>query len=1063
MPALPSVVPAVVMVMVTHDPGPWFAETLESLATQNYPDLSLLVVDTAGEEDLTERVRAQVPLAHVHRLEDDPGFGAAANCVTDLVEGASFYAFCHDDIALQSGTIRSLVEEAFRSNAGIVGPKLVDWDDPNRILQVGMGADKTGVMAPVAERRELDQEQHDAVRDVFVVPGALTLVRADLFEALGGFDEGIDFRGEDLDLCWRSHALGARVIVAPAAKVRHRESFADRQPGERPRQRLARHRLRTVLVTYGLWHRVRVLPQAALFSMIEILYSLLTGRTERARDAAGAWTWNLRRIRTVRARRKALKSVRRVPDKEIRAFQARGSARFSALLRNRFADREDRVVDLARSSRDVAGALRAGSRQFTVAFAALLGIVFLVSSRGLVTGGVPAFGEFARFPDSPGDLLGSWASGWRRGGLGGSGAQPTAYGLLGMAGYLSFGAMGLLRSVLILATIPVGAFGAWRLARPIGSTRASIASLIVYLAIPVPYNALATGSWSGLTLYAAAPWVLLSLGRASGLAPFGPRHANPTERAASLPRRRLVPLILSLGLLLGVVAAFVPVAVALVVVMAVALGLGGVLCFRIAGVARLVAAGLGAAAVAIALNLPWAVEILRGDAPLDAVLGVGPTTGGSLGVGEILRFETGPWGAPPLGWAFLLAGALPVMIGRSWRLEWAVRAWLVVLGGWALVWAADDGLLPVALPAPEVVLAPVAAALAFTAALGLAAFEKDLRAYRLGWRQLVSVVAALGVFLGALPLLGGLLDGRWQTPVRGYTVSLDPLTDTDGSPAARTLWLGHPEVLPVGAWSYDDQTAYSATNRGRVTVLDQFSGPPPGPTDLLADALRLAEERRTTRLGHVLAPMGVRYIVAPTQLSPTNGEPEDQRPLQASLRRALAQQVDLVEVPVREGIVVYRNTAWVSERAVLPSGSGDRTVFTEAVADDLADGQPVLIDDAGAVGASGSVTAEGQLLVATAADDQWRLRIDGVPMARSEIYGWANQFNATTTGLATLSYDTPVTYRALLGGQVLVWAAVIVVRRRARRDHQPPAAPAAEPTEAAYSSEGALAVFDGEH
>ena len=36
---LPAVVPPVVVVLVTHDAGPWFEETLESLAAQTYADL----------------------------------------------------------------------------------------------------------------------------------------------------------------------------------------------------------------------------------------------------------------------------------------------------------------------------------------------------------------------------------------------------------------------------------------------------------------------------------------------------------------------------------------------------------------------------------------------------------------------------------------------------------------------------------------------------------------------------------------------------------------------------------------------------------------------------------------------------------------------------------------------------------------------------------------------------------------------------------------------------------------------------------------------------------------
>lgn len=222
---LAAVVPAVVAVLVTHDPGPWFEETLQGLAEQTYPDLSLLVVDTGSAVDPTDRITAVVPTAHVHRLDHDPGFGAAANLVGELVEGAAFYAFCHDDIGLQPDSIRTMIEEAFRSNAGIIGPKLVDWHDPRRLLQVGMGVDKTGVLAPVTERGELDQEQHDAVRDVFAVTGGCTVVRADLFDALGGYDDGIDYLGDDLDLCWRAHVLGARVMIAPAARVRHLEAL----------------------------------------------------------------------------------------------------------------------------------------------------------------------------------------------------------------------------------------------------------------------------------------------------------------------------------------------------------------------------------------------------------------------------------------------------------------------------------------------------------------------------------------------------------------------------------------------------------------------------------------------------------------------------------------------------------------------------------------------------------------------------------------------------------------------------------------------------------------------
>src|SRR5688572_23964114 len=163
----------------------------------------VLVIDAASAEDPTTRIAAVLPSAFVRRLDRNDGYGPSANDVLEVVEGASHYALLHDDAAPDPDAIRLLVEEAYRSNAGVVAPKLVAWDDPVRLLAVGATADKSGHVMEYG-RGELDQEQYDAVRDVFVAPGGCQLVRADLFATIGGFNAAIPFIGEDLDLSWRA-------------------------------------------------------------------------------------------------------------------------------------------------------------------------------------------------------------------------------------------------------------------------------------------------------------------------------------------------------------------------------------------------------------------------------------------------------------------------------------------------------------------------------------------------------------------------------------------------------------------------------------------------------------------------------------------------------------------------------------------------------------------------------------------------------------------------------------------------------------------------------------------
>ena len=153
-----------------------------------------------------------------------------------MVEGAPFLLFCHDDVALDPSAVRILVEEAYRSNAAILGPKLVSADNPEVLLEVGRAIDRFGAPYTGIEPGEIDQEQHDGVRDVFYVPTATMLVRTDLFTELEGFDPETFPGAEDLDLCWRARLAGARVLVVPDARVAHHEASGARARADRPNE-----------------------------------------------------------------------------------------------------------------------------------------------------------------------------------------------------------------------------------------------------------------------------------------------------------------------------------------------------------------------------------------------------------------------------------------------------------------------------------------------------------------------------------------------------------------------------------------------------------------------------------------------------------------------------------------------------------------------------------------------------------------------------------------------------------------------------------------------------------
>jgi GT2 family glycosyltransferase len=1003
-----AVAPAVVVVMVAHDPGEWFEEALASVEGQTYRNTSLLVIDVASTTELAPRVAAASPYAHLQRLEQNVGFGPAANEVLEGVQGAAFYLFCHDDVRLEPDVVQVMVEEAFRSNAGIVGPKIVRWDEADRLLQVGMGADKTGAPAPYVERGELDQEQHDAVRDVFYVPGAATLVRADLFSALHGFDPDIELLGEDLDFAWRAHVVGARVLVAPAARVAHLEALAHRRPIDDRRRLQMRHRLRSTHVCYRLGTRLRVLPQAAAVALVEFVYGVLTGRFRHAGDVVAAWWWNLRHRRTAVARRRLLAAERTVDDHDVRRLQVHGSARWSAFLRGQGSAPDNRLGAMTASGREMVTNLRsARARSSLLAWAAVL-LVLGFGSRELITSGVPAVGQFLAFPGHPSSLLQQWVSGFRSVGLGSEAPAPTLFGVLGVLGYLCFGAMGFLRTAAIVGALPIGALGIWRLAGPLGSRRARITSLVVYVCIPIGFNAMARGRWDGLVMYGLVPWMINQLARGSRLAPFGDvgglRGQGVVDR----------PVLQRILLLAG----------------------------EVRGMARTGLVAVGGALVAMALQLPWSLHVAT-NGWRDAI-GLTTTGGEPLALDRVLRFATGPYGTSALGWAFLIAGALVLAIGRAWRLRWAVRCWVVVAGGFAAV-LVSQGLPPGWMPAPEVLLAPSAAALALAAGLGMVAFEADLPDYHFGWRQLASVVAGAALIVGVAPALAASLGGQWGLPGTDFDSTVGHLGSKISSQGPyRVLWVGEANLLPGSPWLLDEPEpassqqqavlAYTMTDQSMAQVTDLLPGPDDGATARVAESLQIAARGGTTRLGALLAPMGIRYVVVPTANAPL---PYDTGPTYhpTQLLAALQDQLDLADVDVISGVAVFRNTAWGPVRAELPADthypSGGPSISSRIVPG-LAGARPALVDQSSYQSFHGGLANPTSVYLAQSASGRWRFAADGHAVAGTKVLGWAEAFDSPAATSATLHYDTPPTRDLWLLGQVVLWLAVLIVLFRNR-------------------------------
>ncbi len=1014
--------------MVVHEPGPWFDEVLDGLSRQDYTNLKnlFLVVGDAG--DLPARIREKVPSAFVRGVEGNPGFGAAANEVLRLVDGDNgFFCFLHDDVVLEPQALRLLVEELYRSNAGIVGPKLVDWDNPTVLQHVGLGVDRFGEVDPIVEPGEVDQEQHDAVRDTFAVPSACLLIRADLFRAIGGFDPTIEFYGDDIDLCWRAHLGGARVMVVPAARVRHREGLATRRPDLRHATLQARNRMRSVATLTGAGRLPLLSVQLVLVTLGEAIVGLLTGRFRQVAARLVSLFAMVPRTPAYFARRRSVLRLREVPDSEVAGLQVRGSARLASYLRSRDSRQSDPDSSTERRWRQTAGSAPA------LAWLAV-SILALIGSRRLIADGVPRFGEFLAFPSSPRGMVGDYLSGWSSHGLGSTSPVPTGIALLAVGSVATLFHMALLHTLLVVGLLFVGYLGIWRLASLFPTARARVTALVVYAALPLPSQLISTGRWAALATYAAAPWAVHHLRRIAGMETTGNRHDEDVERSVAVPTRRLVRWGAQLALLTSVVVAFAPSFPLLLVLMGVLLAAATVLCGGSArGAAMLLGASVAAAVVGLIANLPWALT-LGGSDGWTSIVGVPVTSTRSLGIGRLARFLADGGGLAVVAVVLFIPVVVAPLVARAWRFTWAIRAAALVAGFGALAVLDDRGSLPVRMPEPGVLLVPVAIGVALAAACLAAAFQDDVLGGSFGWRQPLGLLAGAGIVVGVVPGVFAISEGGWDTPQRTLVSVLAQLPTDPPEGDYRVLWVGDPRVIPVASYTYQPGIGYAITDDGPLTIEGFWAGRPTAVEEEVATALRQMAAGVTLRGGRLLAQYGIRYVVVPVA-DGANGTVSQPLPTPSGLVDVLEDQLDLAAPLTRPpNFLIYENTAYTPVRAVLTEegAAASQEAGGEAMASaDLRGATPFAVGAPARGSATGDVAA-GTLHVAVPYDPNWKLSVDGTDVPGRRAFGSTLAFDVPTAGRATLRYETSAARPLWVAFQVVVWLALCIAASRFR-------------------------------
>ena len=207
-------------VVVTHGPHPDLDRCLAALAPQ--------------VDELVVVANPPAPEVEARLIVNERALGFAANANKGIAAtSAPFVVVANPDTEPHPDAVELLAEFADgHPLAGVVGPQLLfpdgRWQPSRRSFPTVGGTivrrtPLRRILHPETRQVDhylLEDRPSEPVRSDWML-AAFLLLRREMLDELGGFDEGYRLYGEDIDLCYRAAKAGWERWYVPHASVEH--------------------------------------------------------------------------------------------------------------------------------------------------------------------------------------------------------------------------------------------------------------------------------------------------------------------------------------------------------------------------------------------------------------------------------------------------------------------------------------------------------------------------------------------------------------------------------------------------------------------------------------------------------------------------------------------------------------------------------------------------------------------------------------------------------------------------------------------------------------------------
>ncbi len=206
-------------------------------------DFEVIVVDNVSQDGAREMMERDFAQVRVIKNTERHGFGHNQNVGITACRGQYIFIY-NDDTLVHGNALKSLSDFLDQNpNVGLVGPRLLNADGslqmscykfPSPLRCIWENLLLSAAFPNSHLFGDYRRWPHDTVRDVDFIIGAAMLVRKEVIEQVGLFDDRFFMYSEETDWQIRIRKAGWQIMLCPEAMITHlggqsSEGSADKQ------------------------------------------------------------------------------------------------------------------------------------------------------------------------------------------------------------------------------------------------------------------------------------------------------------------------------------------------------------------------------------------------------------------------------------------------------------------------------------------------------------------------------------------------------------------------------------------------------------------------------------------------------------------------------------------------------------------------------------------------------------------------------------------------------------------------------------------------------------------